>query len=58
MAGETAARSRMEQSVDVGGVLLQLMRRYAAHGTADRAALTVEDVLAGRGHNGTGVASP
>lgn len=41
-----------------GGVLLQLMRRYAAHGTADRAALTVEDVLAGRGHNGTGVASP
>jgi methylmalonyl-CoA/ethylmalonyl-CoA epimerase len=41
-----------------GGVLLQLMRRYAAHGTADRAALTVEDVLAGRGHNGTGVPSP
>ncbi len=41
-----------------GGVLLQLMRRYKAHGTADRAALTVEDVLAGRGHNGTGVPSP
>ncbi len=41
-----------------GGVLLQLMRRYVAHGTADRAALTVEDVLAGRGHNGTGVPSP
>jgi methylmalonyl-CoA/ethylmalonyl-CoA epimerase len=41
-----------------GGVLLQLMRRYVAHGTADRAALTVEDVLAGRGHNGSGVPSP
>jgi methylmalonyl-CoA/ethylmalonyl-CoA epimerase len=41
-----------------GGVLVQLMRRYVAHGTADRAALTVEDVLAGRGHNGTGVPSP
>ena len=41
-----------------GGVLLQLMRRHAAHGTADRAAMTVEDVLAGRGHNGTGVPSP
>jgi hypothetical protein len=41
-----------------GGVLLQLMRRRAAHGTADQAAMTVEDVLAGRGHSGTGVASP
>ena len=41
-----------------GGVLLQLMRRHTAHGTADRAAMTVQDVLAGRGHNGTGVPSP
>jgi methylmalonyl-CoA/ethylmalonyl-CoA epimerase len=43
-----------------GGVLLQLMRR--AHGRADgrgdEPAMTVEDVLAGRGHRGTGVSSP
>lgn len=40
-----------------GGVLLQLMRRMP-HGRADRPAMTVADVLAGRGHNGTGVTSP
>ena len=42
-----------------GGVLLQLMRRRQAHGGgAERQAMTVEDVLAGRGHRGTGVSSP
>jgi len=42
-----------------GGVLLQLMRRYAADGGAsERPAMTLEDVLAGRGHRGTGVSSP
>jgi methylmalonyl-CoA/ethylmalonyl-CoA epimerase len=42
-----------------GGVLLQLMRRHRAHGgEAERQAMTVEDVLAGRGHRGTGVSSP
>jgi methylmalonyl-CoA/ethylmalonyl-CoA epimerase len=43
-----------------GGVLLQLMRR--AHGQpddrADGPAMTLEDVLAGRGYRGTGVSSP
>ena len=41
-----------------GGVLLQLMRRDRERGTADQAAVTVEDVLAGRGRRGTGVPSP
>jgi methylmalonyl-CoA/ethylmalonyl-CoA epimerase len=41
-----------------GGVLLQLMRRREAHGTPDHAAMTVQDVLAGRGYRGTGVPSP
>jgi methylmalonyl-CoA/ethylmalonyl-CoA epimerase len=77
-----------------GGVLLQLMRRYEAHGdgargeqargeqahgdgargeeargeqahgdgagrpAAGRPAMTLEDVLAGRGHRGSGVSSP
>ena len=41
-----------------GGVLLQLMRRRAAEGRVDPAAMTVEDVLAGRGYRGTGVSSP
>jgi len=43
-----------------GGVLLQLMRRAhgRADGHADGPAMTVEDVLAGRGHRGTGVSSP
>jgi methylmalonyl-CoA/ethylmalonyl-CoA epimerase len=41
-----------------GGVLLQLMRRRLAQGRADREAMTVEDVLAGRGYRGTGVSSP
>ena len=42
-----------------GGVLLQLMRRHQADGgEAERQAMTVEDVLAGRGHRGTGVSSP
>ena len=42
-----------------GGVLLQLMRRPAARdGEAAGPAMTVEDVLAGRGHRGTGVSSP
>jgi methylmalonyl-CoA/ethylmalonyl-CoA epimerase len=41
-----------------GGVLLQLMRRQAAQGRADRLGMTVEDVLAGRGYRGTGVSSP
>ena len=42
-----------------GGVLLQLMRRHQADGGgAERQAMTVEDVLAGRGHRGTGVSSP
>jgi len=41
-----------------GGVLLQLMCRRQARGGADRQAMTVEDVLAGRGHNGTGLSSP
>jgi methylmalonyl-CoA/ethylmalonyl-CoA epimerase len=40
-----------------GGVLLQLMRRMS-HGRAGRPAMTIEDVLAGRGHNGTGLSSP
>jgi len=39
-------------------VLLQLMRRDRERGTADQAAVTVEDVLAGRGRRGTGVPSP
>jgi methylmalonyl-CoA/ethylmalonyl-CoA epimerase len=46
-----------------GGVLLQLMRRYAADGGRGRGGgpaqpMTVEDVLAGRGFRGTGVSSP
>jgi methylmalonyl-CoA/ethylmalonyl-CoA epimerase len=41
-----------------GGVLLQLMLRRLAQGRADREAMTVEDVLAGRGYRGTGVSSP
>lgn len=41
-----------------GGVLLQLMRRYRARGSSGDPALTVEDVLAGRGFRGTGVPSP
>ena len=42
-----------------GGVLLQLMRRHQADGgEAERQAMTMEDVLAGRGHRGTGVISP
>ena len=41
-----------------GGVLLQLMRRYPKGSRTDRAAITVTDVLAGRGHNGTGMPSP
>jgi hypothetical protein len=40
-----------------GGVLLQLMRRLAP-GQADGPPMTIEDVLAGRGHRGTGVGSP
>jgi len=40
-----------------GGVLLQLMRRLT-HGQADGPPMTIEDVLAGRGHRGTGVSSP
>jgi methylmalonyl-CoA/ethylmalonyl-CoA epimerase len=40
-----------------GGVLLQLMRRVS-HGHDDGPAMTVEDVLAGRGYRGTGVRSP
>jgi methylmalonyl-CoA/ethylmalonyl-CoA epimerase len=42
-----------------GGVLLQLMRRRA-HGRDGHGSLvmTVEDVLAGRGYNGTGLSSP
>lgn len=41
-----------------GGVLLQLMRRHLAHGDAGQPVMTVEDVLAGRGHRGTGLSSP
>jgi methylmalonyl-CoA/ethylmalonyl-CoA epimerase len=41
-----------------GGVLLQLMRRRLAHGRPDGPAMTVEDVLAGRGFRGTGLSSP
>jgi hypothetical protein len=45
-----------------GGVLLQLMRRELAHGDGAEGqgggpAMTLEDVLAGRGHRGTGVSS-
>jgi methylmalonyl-CoA/ethylmalonyl-CoA epimerase len=40
-----------------GGVLLQLMRRYQ-QGRDGARVMTVEDVLAGRGHNGTGLRSP
>jgi methylmalonyl-CoA/ethylmalonyl-CoA epimerase len=40
-----------------GGVLLQLMRRMS-HGGTGRQVMSIEDVLAGRGHNGTGVSSP
>ncbi|HTX27238.1 MAG TPA: VOC family protein [Streptosporangiaceae bacterium] len=40
-----------------GGVLLQLMRRYP-QGRDRTPVMTVEDVLAGRGHNGTGLSSP
>jgi methylmalonyl-CoA/ethylmalonyl-CoA epimerase len=40
-----------------GGVLLQLMRRYP-RGRDGARVMTVEDVLAGRGHNGTGLSSP
>jgi methylmalonyl-CoA/ethylmalonyl-CoA epimerase len=41
-----------------GGVLLQLMRRAAATAPAERPAMTIEDVLAGHGYRGTGLASP
>src|ERR1700722_6475807 len=41
-----------------GGVLLQLMRRYAGRGERPAQRMTVEDVLAGRGFRGTGVSSP
>jgi methylmalonyl-CoA/ethylmalonyl-CoA epimerase len=41
-----------------GGVLLQLMRRHQAHRRDDHPGMTIEDVLAGRGHRGTGVSSP
>jgi methylmalonyl-CoA/ethylmalonyl-CoA epimerase len=43
---------------NAGGVLLQLMRRRLANAPAGRGTMTVEDVLAGRGHNGTGLSSP
>ena len=41
-----------------GGVLLQLMRRQAAGATVSTPTMTIEDVLAGRGLFGTGIASP
>ena len=41
-----------------GGVLLQLMRRHDGDSGGGPLAMTVEDVLAGRGFRGTGVASP
>jgi methylmalonyl-CoA/ethylmalonyl-CoA epimerase len=41
-----------------GGVLLQLMRRHAGAIAQQSAAMTIEDVLAGRGINGTGLDSP
>jgi methylmalonyl-CoA/ethylmalonyl-CoA epimerase len=41
-----------------GGVLLQLMQRRLAGGRPDGPAMTIEDVLAGRGHRGTGLTSP
>ncbi len=41
-----------------GGVLLQLMHRRTVSLPAIRPAMTLEDVLAGRGYNGTGAASP
>jgi methylmalonyl-CoA/ethylmalonyl-CoA epimerase len=43
---------------NAGGVLLQLMARWPARDGAGRGAMTIEDVLAGRGFNGTGVSSP
>jgi len=48
---------------NASGVLLQLMRRRTAlpanaAGPAERPRMTLEDVLAGRGYNGTGLASP
>jgi methylmalonyl-CoA/ethylmalonyl-CoA epimerase len=41
-----------------GGVLLQLMARQPAGAAAGPPAMTLGDVLAGRGFNGTGVSSP
>jgi methylmalonyl-CoA/ethylmalonyl-CoA epimerase len=41
-----------------GGVLLQLMRRQTASLPDDPLAMTLKDVLAGRGYNGTGLPSP
>jgi methylmalonyl-CoA/ethylmalonyl-CoA epimerase len=46
------------QPRQAGGVLLQLMTRYPAGDTAGPPTMTVEDVLAGQGYNGTGVSSP
>jgi methylmalonyl-CoA/ethylmalonyl-CoA epimerase len=43
---------------NASGVLLQLMRRRAANAPIDRPSMTIEDVLAGRGYRGTGLASP
>jgi methylmalonyl-CoA/ethylmalonyl-CoA epimerase len=41
-----------------GGVLLQLMARHPSSDAAGPPPMTVQDVLAGRGYNGTGVSSP
>ncbi len=43
---------------NAGGVLVQLMRRPDPAGPAGRPAMTLADVLAGRGYGGTGLASP
>jgi hypothetical protein len=42
-AGETAAQSRKEQSVDVGGALLQLVRSVA---TSQSSAMLLADLVA------------
>jgi len=43
---------------NAGGVLIQLMHRQAVSASREWRAMTLEDVLAGRGYNGTGLSSP